>query len=86
MRDDGRKSSVQVLHDCERLLKNYHGSLERLHATAADARDLEEGLFVFHGVGPVTANIIFVRTAAILAPDTDLSAFMQAIFKAFALA
>jgi endonuclease III len=59
VRYDGRKST-QVLRDCEMLMTDYGGSLRRLHYSAADARDLEERLLAFYGVGPVTVNI-FLR-------------------------
>jgi hypothetical protein len=59
VRYDGRKST-QVLRDCETLIADYRGSLRRLHDSARDARDLEERLLAFYGVGPVTANI-FLR-------------------------
>jgi len=59
VRYDGRKST-QVLRDCETLMTDYGGSLSRLHDAARDARDLEERLLAFYGVGPVTMNI-FLR-------------------------
>jgi endonuclease III len=59
VRYDGRKST-QVLRDCETLIADYGGSLRRLHDAARDARDLEERLLAFYGVGPVTVNI-FLR-------------------------
>ena len=59
IRYDGRKST-QVLRDCETLMTDYGGSLSRLHDAARDARDLEERLLAFYGVGPVTMNI-FLR-------------------------
>ena len=59
VRYDGRKST-QVLRDCEKLMADYRGSLQRLHDLARDARDLEEKLLTFYGVGPVTMNI-FLR-------------------------
>lgn len=59
VRYDGRKST-QVLRDCEMLIADYGGSLSRLHDTARDARELEEKLLAFYGVGPVTVNI-FLR-------------------------
>ena len=59
VRYDGRKST-QVLRDCEMLIADYGGSLVRLHDAARDARELEERLAAFYGVGPVTANI-FLR-------------------------
>jgi hypothetical protein len=59
VRYDGRKST-QVLRDCETFIADYGGSLKRLHDAARDARDLEEKLLAFYGVGPVTMNI-FLR-------------------------
>jgi hypothetical protein len=59
VRYDGRKST-QVLRDCEKLIIEYDGSLRRLHETAGDARDLEQRLLTFYGIGPVTMNI-FLR-------------------------
>jgi len=59
VRYDGRKST-QVLRDCETLIAVYGGSLHQLHDAAHDARDLEEKLLAFYGVGPVTMNI-FLR-------------------------
>ncbi len=59
VRYDGRKST-QVLRDCETLIASYGGSLRRLHDCARGARDLEDRLLAFYGVGPVTANI-FLR-------------------------
>jgi hypothetical protein len=54
------KTSREILRNCETLMKDYEGSLIRLHHVAADARDLERKLLLFYGVGPVTANI-FLR-------------------------
>lgn len=59
VRYDGRKST-QVLRDCETLISSYSGSLRPLHDCARDARDLEDKLLTFYGVGPVTMNI-FLR-------------------------
>jgi hypothetical protein len=59
VRYDGRKST-QVLRDCEGLIGDYDGSLSHLHEAARDARDLEQRLLAFYGVGPVTVNI-FLR-------------------------
>ena len=59
VRYDGRKST-QVLRDCEMLIADYGGRLSRLHDAARDARDVEERLLAFYGVGPVTMNI-FLR-------------------------
>ncbi len=59
VRYDG-KTSTQVLSNSETLIREYGGSLNRLHKEARDKRDLEERLLRFHGVGPVTVNI-FLR-------------------------
>lgn len=59
VRYDGRKSD-QVLRDCQTLLDQHGGSLSELHAAARDARDLDDRLRVFYGVGPITTNI-FLR-------------------------
>ena len=59
VRYDGRKST-QVLRDCEMLITDYGGSLGRLHEAARDARDIEERLLAFYGIGPITMNI-FLR-------------------------
>jgi hypothetical protein len=59
VRYDGRKST-QVLRDCEMLIADFGGRLSRLHDVATDARDVEERLLAFYGVGPVTTNI-FLR-------------------------
>ena len=59
VRYDGRKST-HILRDCEMLIVVYGGSLRQLHNAARDARDLEENLLAFYGVGPVTMNI-FLR-------------------------
>jgi hypothetical protein len=59
VRYDGRKST-QILTDCEWLLKEYGGSLTRLHRLAKDSADLESKLLDFYGVGEITANI-FLR-------------------------
>jgi hypothetical protein len=52
--------SPQAISDCGKLVDDYAGSLNCLHLRAADARDLEQRLTDFYGVGPVTANI-FLR-------------------------
>jgi hypothetical protein len=51
---------MQILRDCEMLLADHGGSLKRLHDSARDARDLEDRVMAFYGVGPVTMNI-FLR-------------------------
>ncbi|RMD71766.1 MAG: hypothetical protein D6819_00745 [Gammaproteobacteria bacterium] len=59
VRYDGMKST-QILRDCEKLMKDYGGSLLKLHEQAADSQDLEKRLLAFYRVGPVTVNI-FLR-------------------------
>jgi len=59
VRYDG-KTSTQILRNCETLLKEYDGSLKKLHEKAKDEEDLENRLMNFYGIGPVTANI-FLR-------------------------
>jgi len=54
------KTSREILKNCEMLLGEYRGSLNRLHGLAADGSDLERRLLAFYGVGPVTVNI-FLR-------------------------
>ncbi len=56
VRYDGRKST-QVLRGCEVLTAGYGGRLSGLRDAA---RDVEEKLLAFYGVGPVTMNI-FLR-------------------------
>ena len=43
-----------------KLIEEYEGDLNRLHAAAADAEDLERRLQKFWGVGPATCGI-FLR-------------------------
>jgi hypothetical protein len=59
VRYDGRKST-QILRDCEWLLKEYGGSLTKLHRLAKDSKNLKSRLLDFYGVGEITANI-FLR-------------------------
>ncbi len=59
VRYDG-KTSTQILKNCETLIKDYQGSLLRLHNESKDPEDLEERLLLFYGIGPVTVNI-FLR-------------------------
>jgi hypothetical protein len=54
------KTSREILRNCEMLIKDYGGSLVRLHAQSTNAEDLERRLLAFYGVGPVTVNI-FLR-------------------------
>lgn len=69
VRYDGRKST-QVLRDCETLTAEYGGSLSRLHDAAHGAREIEERLLAFYGVGPVTVNI-FLREMRPYWPKAD---------------
>ena len=71
VRYDNRKST-QVLRDCETLIADYGGSLNRLHDAARDAHDLDEKLLAFYGVGPVTMNI-FLRELRPFWAKADLS-------------
>jgi hypothetical protein len=59
VRYDGKKSA-QILADCQTLMDEYRGSLQRLHSVAKNSRDLEGRLMAFYGIGPTTANI-FLR-------------------------
>ncbi len=59
VRYDG-KTSREVLNNSAMLIKEYNGSLRRLHDMATDGKDLERRLLKFYGVGPVTVNI-FLR-------------------------
>ncbi len=54
------KTSAKILRDCEKLMKEYNGSLNKLHAESRNSRDLENKLTQFYGVGHVTSNI-FLR-------------------------
>lgn len=69
VRYDNQRSR-QVLRDCRTLLDEYGGSLNRLHAAAADSDDLEARLDAFYGVGPVTTNI-FLRELRPFWPKSD---------------
>lgn len=59
VRYDGRKST-QILRDCEMLIKQYGGRIERIQEAARTPQDLEERMLAFYGIGPVTVNI-FLR-------------------------
>ena len=52
-------TASNLLEAMDKLLKTY-GSLEKLHAQAADSRDIENKLQQLKGVGPVAVNI-FLR-------------------------
>jgi hypothetical protein len=53
-----------------KLIADYDGDLNRLHTTAADARDLESRIVAFKGIGPTTASI-FLRELRGLWPKAD---------------
>lgn len=53
-------TSAKLLIICGKLLKDYQGSLKKLHEVSADSKDLERRLLAFYGIGPVTVNI-FLR-------------------------
>jgi len=59
VRYDG-KTSTQILRNCETLIKEYNGSLKKLHQQAKNSKDLENKLTDFYGIGPITVNI-FLR-------------------------
>ncbi len=54
------KTSTKLLRICEKLMREYGGSLKKLHGGAKDKTDLEALLLDFYGIGPVTVNI-FLR-------------------------
>ncbi|KON27231.1 hypothetical protein AC481_05480 [miscellaneous Crenarchaeota group archaeon SMTZ-80] len=54
------KTSTQILRNCETLIKEYGGSLKKLHKEAKNNEDLEIKLMNFYGIGPITTNI-FLR-------------------------
>lgn len=54
------KTSTKILKICETLIREYAGSLKKLHEESKDAKDLEKRLLNFYGIGPVTVNI-FLR-------------------------
>jgi endonuclease III len=53
-------STASKLLDLVKQLRDKFGSLTELHRQAKNAKDLEEKLMEFKGIGPVTANI-FLR-------------------------
>lgn len=54
------KTSTKILKICETLIREYDGSLKKLHEVSRDAKDLEKRLLNFYGIGFVTMNI-FLR-------------------------
>lgn len=69
VRYDNRRSE-QIIRNCETLVEEYGGSLNALHERATDARDVEERIDAFYGVGPVTTNI-FLRELRPVWPKSD---------------
>jgi endonuclease III len=63
-------TSRKVQEAALKLLAEYGGDLNQLHAAAAEAHDLVERLQAFRGVGPVTASI-FLRELRGLWPKAD---------------
>jgi len=59
------KTSTKILRNCETLLKEYRGSLNKLHEEAKDSDDLESKLMMFYGIGPATANIFLRELRAV---------------------
>jgi endonuclease III len=54
------KTSSKILRICDKLIREYEGSLEKLHNLSEDKSALENRLLDFYGVGPVTVYI-FLR-------------------------
>jgi endonuclease III len=54
------KTSTKILQICEKLVKEYQSSLNKLHEEAKNSKDLEKRLSEFYGIGPTTLNI-FLR-------------------------
>jgi hypothetical protein len=63
-------TSRKVQAASAKLLHDYGGDLNRLHAAATDSRDLEARLIAFNGIGPTTAGI-FLRELRGLWPKAD---------------
>lgn len=59
----------KLLDICKDLLEKY-GSLIKLYEQAKDAKDLEQRLLEFKGIGPVTVNI-FLRELRVVWPKSD---------------
>ena len=65
------KTATKLLKVMTSLIEKYHGSLERLHASAADCPDLERRLRELGpGVGPATANIFLRELRGVWAKAT----------------
>ncbi len=74
------KTATKLLKSMESLQAHYQGSLERLHAAAADPEDLERRLReLAPGIGPATVNIFLRELRGIWAKaDPPLSPLAQA--------
>jgi len=53
-------TSSKLLIICGKLIKEYGGSLKKIHDVSSGSKDLEQRLLDFYGIGPVTMNI-FLR-------------------------
>lgn len=62
-------TATKLLEISKKMLKDY-GSLTNLYKKAKDAKDLEQKLLEFKGVGPVTVNI-FLRELRVVWPKSD---------------
>lgn len=53
-------TASNLLNTMKKLIDEYDGSIDKIHEVSKDARDLENRLMRFKGVGPVAVNI-FLR-------------------------
>ena len=53
-------TSRKILGICQKLIEEYGGDINQIHKKAKNAKDLEEKLLEFKGIGPTTVNI-FLR-------------------------
>lgn len=63
-------STADKLLDIYKTLLNRYGSLTNLYKKSKDAKDLEQRLLEFKGIGPVTVNI-FLRELRVVWPKSD---------------
>jgi endonuclease III len=63
-------TSTKVVGVCTKLLEEYGGSVENIHATAHDSAELARRLLAFKGIGPVTVSI-FLRELRGVWPKAD---------------
>lgn len=64
------KTATKILKICKKLIDEYGGDVYNIHVKAKSARDLEEKLMTFYGIGPVTANI-FLRELRVAWKKSD---------------